>query len=167
LSLLLLGLLAARAAPTPAERPDALLEVELLSAEGGPGQEIVLLLVDSWRGRVFAPPAALLDPVNTMLRLRTRRQAECEALAFRGHRLSAHEERGDTVLTFTLLLDRCPGGLSGWWHEERMEVPTRLWAVAGSLEGGALQLRLKERVDPGIPGEELSLRGQAWFARER
>jgi len=161
------GSLAAQAAPTPAERPDAVLDIEVRSAEGGPAQAVVLVLIDSWRGRVFAPAEALVDPVSTMLRLRTHRQAGCEALAFRGHRLSAHEERGDTVLTFTLLLERCPEGLSGWWHEERMEVPTRLWAVRGSLEGNELRLDLSERVDPGIPGEELSVRGQAWFARKR
>lgn len=165
--MILLSVGLALAAPTPAARPDAVLEVEVRSEEGGEPMTMVLVLERRWPGRVFASADRLLDPVSTMLRLRTRRQPECEALAFRGHRLSAHEERGDTLQTYTLLLQRCPVGLSGWWHEERMEVPTRLWVVSGQLEGHELQLVSREVVEPGLPGEALRISGRAWFSPER
>lgn len=149
----------AGAAPTPAARPVSMIQVQV----DGEAADWVLLQVGAWSGRRFVGESELLDPVNTMLRARTVKARGCQARHYRGHRLSQHEERGDTVRTVSLLLEECEGQpLSGWWHEERMEVPTRLWRLTGTLQGRELRAELVEVVEQGIPSETLRIEGHRW-----
>lgn len=157
--LLVWGLRLAMAAPTPASRPEGILDAEIRYEDWPEATRVVLTLVESWDNRAFVEAAELRDPISTMLRPRTLKARGSESWWLQGWRLSRHEEAGDTVVTYSLLLQAQDGAWSGYWYEDRMQVPTTMWTVTGRQEGTRLSLSLTELTEPGLPSTGATVEG--------
>ncbi|MDP2305550.1 MAG: hypothetical protein Q8P18_05950 [Pseudomonadota bacterium] len=108
------------------------------------GEPVVLVSTQSWEDRASDPRAKKQqDAVTTAFTPTLVPAKGTTSWLLVGHRLHEHDEPGDTLVTYTLLLeiDRT-GAIAGWWHEDHMEVPTSLWRVSGTLAGHTLALSL-------------------------
>lgn len=107
-------------------------------------QPVVLVGVEAWANRGVDPRAAAQqDPISTTFTPATVVEKGSTSWLLKGYRLTTHDAPGDTVLTYSLLLEvDGAGGVTGWWHEDHMEVPTSLWKVSGTLDQRALTLSL-------------------------
>lgn len=108
------------------------------------GHTVVLAETQAWPGKGVDPRAAAQhDEVTTELTPKVVPEKGSTTWLLTGHRLTEHDEPGDTLVTYKLLLEiDAKGGVSGWWYEDHMEVPRSLWKVDGTLDGRALTLAL-------------------------
>lgn len=107
-------------------------------------EPVVLVSTRSWEDRGADPRAKKQqDPVTTAFTPSVVPEKGATTWLLVGHRLHAHDQPGDTLTTYTLLLEIGRAGeVAGWWHEDHMEVPTSLWRVTGTLTGHTLALAL-------------------------
>lgn len=146
-----------------ASRPHAPVAFAELSVRTSDSSVAVVLSGDGVRsGRVIgADPAAHVDPESTAWAPRAIR-GEGQVAELVGYRLSQHEDPGDTVVTYALLLEASAPGVGpvrAVWFENHMEVPTRLYAGEGRLgpaKGGAQALQLTVT---DADGESLAIDG--------
>ena len=105
---------------------------------------VVLVESKAWADRGVDPRAkAQQDPITTAFTPTVVPEKGANTWLLTGYRLHAHDEPGDTLVTYTLLLEiDADGAIEGWWHEDHMEVPTSLWKVTGTLQGHTLALTL-------------------------
>ena len=105
---------------------------------------VVLVGVETWTNRGVDPrPASQQDPISTAFTPATVVEKGSTSWLLKGYRLTTHDAPGDTVITYSLLLELdAAGAVTGWWHEDHMEVPTSLWKVTGTLDQRALTLAL-------------------------
>lgn len=148
--------------PVALDPPAAVADLSVAVTEEGAEREpfdVVLTLTRRWEDAAFTAP--LQDPVTTRLEPAVEPRPGTTARWFTGYRLSAHEEAGDTLVTYSLLVE---GGAApevrGWWHEDHQEVPTTLWTASGTWTGGAIELTLTEVTDPGIPARTARVSGR-------
>ena len=109
------------------------------------GEPVVLVSKQVWEDRGADPrPKKQQDAITTAFTPSVVPEKGATTWLLVGHRLHEHDEPGDTLVTYSLLLeiDRT-GAVAGWWHEDHMEVPTSLWKVTGTLEGHKLTLSLE------------------------
>ena len=115
----------------------------VLQADLG-GEPVVLVSTRSWEDRAVDPVATKQqDAITTAFTPALVPEKGTTTWLLVGHRLHEHDEPGDTLVTYSILLeiDRA-GAVAGWWHEDHMEVPTSLWRVTGTLTGRSLALAL-------------------------
>jgi len=134
--------------PSP---PDAV--AELTAALHTRPVEVVLTDAVQWPESSLVPEVeAHRDPVTTLLRPGLE-DGPGEVLRLIGHRLSKHDEPGDTLVTYSLVLQLPAAGkgkVIALWHEDHQEMPTSLFLGGGTLEPGRglgasrLDLRLQD-----------------------
>lgn len=108
-------------------------------------EPVVLVSTQSWADRAADPRAKKQqNAISTAFTPSVVPEKGATTWLLVGHRLQEHDEPGDTLVTYSLLLeiDRA-GAIAGWWHEDHMEVPTSLWRVTGTLTGHTLALALE------------------------
>lgn len=131
-----------------------------LSSSAEHGSVAVVLTGDSPRAhRVLAIDVwSHLDPTTTMLEPRLER-GDGEVWSLFGYRLSQHEDPGDTLITYGLLLDVRPAGSRVLWWENRMEVPTSLFVGPAELVFDGRVVRLTADVIDPVSAERRHLEG--------
>lgn len=141
---------AAEAAELPAP-PASVATVDVQPAEG-PGYTVTLTELRTWRGKRLAaePGAHLTQPATALSPALVSGTGEVVWLV--GYALTQREAPGDTLRTYSLLLELAPnpepGVVRAVWFEDRGEVPRDLYAGFGRVEKGAI---------PGVLRVELPL----------
>lgn len=121
--------------------PDGLADLQITT--GDHPVSVTLTLSRAWHGKGLSERSAQLDPITTILTPRVERREGSDTWWFTGYHLSEHEEPGDTLITYVLLLERRgDGSIQGFWYEDHEEVPRQLWSAEGTLQGRALALSL-------------------------
>ncbi|TNE84734.1 MAG: hypothetical protein EP330_28360 [Deltaproteobacteria bacterium] len=124
--------------------PEVLADVTVLASDQTT-EEVTLTLHKAYKHKALGAPGDQLDPVSTLLEPKPV-SGDGTVYWLVGHGLSTHEEPGDTQITYSLLLEVHDGSeaVQALWWENRMEVPTSLYAgkgtVVGKGPGGALTL---------------------------
>lgn len=125
--------------------PDVLAAVTVASSDGE--DQVSLTLHKAFKNRVLGEPARHLDPVSTQLEPRPVAGAGTVYWLV-GHGLEDHDSPGDTVVTYSLLLEvqEASGSVRALWWENHMEVPTSLFSGEGELlvhgDGAHLELKM-------------------------
>jgi len=126
----------------------------------GGDEPVSLRLAARWEGSSLGPAATQLDPVSTALTPTVLADPGHTAWLFAGVGVFPHDDLGAVRVLYHLLLERDPSGaLTGFWHEDRMAVPTTLYDVVAEAQGHALRLQLTERVDGDVPAQRLVAEG--------
>ncbi|RME27590.1 MAG: hypothetical protein D6798_04235 [Deltaproteobacteria bacterium] len=127
---------------------------EVTKTDEGGGVTVQLRLERCWAHRRIAgdgDPSVQRDPVHTGLTPTLEASLGTETCLWTGYRPGTHEQAGDTLLTYALLIEHPPAGpLHAFWYEDHQEVPRTLYAGQGSLDGHQLRLQLVD-VDGGPP----------------
>ena len=115
----------------------------VVSADVG-GHTVVLAERRAWADRgVDGRAAVQQDPITTELTPKVVPEKGSTTWLLTGYRLTEHDAPGDTLVTYSFLLEiDAAGAVSGWWYEDHMEVPRSLWKVDGALAGRLLTLSL-------------------------
>ncbi|MBN2798842.1 MAG: hypothetical protein JXX28_06800 [Deltaproteobacteria bacterium] len=161
-SLFVSVMMSASAASLP-PTPSHLAEVRV-ETEGRPAESVSLQVVKRWSDKAIVQDTTVQrDEVSTAL-TPALTAGDSAVVWLVGYGLSAHENAGDTVVTYSLLLQlpSTPDALAtAVWFVDRQEVPTSLFIGGGRViagqHGGAAALDLKVKdVDYG---DVLSLTG--------
>lgn len=128
--------------------PEGLAEVTVADATGS--VDVVLELTRCWPDKGLAAggdPNAHQDPLHTGLVPKLIKAKGSETCLWTGHRLSAHEQPGDTVVTYALLAQTTGDQVLGLWYEDHLEVPRTYYRATGTLSGRDLTLALTGDLD--------------------
>ncbi len=141
----------AHAGPRVPAAPDGIGEVTVADDSGS--VTLQLRLERCWRDRGLqqdGAPSAHMHPLHTGLTPRFERQPGVETCMWTGYRPSAHEEAGDTIVSYVLLVQQQGDALSGLWYEDHQVVPRSYYRAAGTLDGSTVHLDLVDS-DGGLP----------------
>ncbi len=129
--------------------PEGLAEVTVTDETGE--VHVVLELAKCWADKGLADggdPNAQMHPLHTGLEPKVVKAKGSETCLWTGHRLSAHEQPGDTVVTYALLAQATGEQVQAVWYEDHMEVPRTYYRATGTLSGRDLVLDLAGELGP-------------------
>lgn len=134
---------------------------EVSVEEGERTEEVVLTLHKQWRRRALGDdPSRHVNAVTTMLEPKPV-GGDDTLYWLVGYGLEAHEQPGDTRVTYSLLVQVPAAGddVRALWWEDHMQVPTSLFSGSGALTAGEVVRELKLSLGDVAYGDELVVTG--------
>ncbi|MCO4748294.1 MAG: hypothetical protein KC912_26100 [Proteobacteria bacterium] len=139
--------------------PDVIAEVTTTEADRS--EEVVLTLHKQWKRRSLGDdPSRHLDPISTALEPKPT-SGDDTVYWLVGYGLEAHEQPGDTRVTYSLLVQVAESGetVQTLWWEDHMEVPTSLFNGSGTLTQTEASAQLSAKLKHIEYGDELAISG--------
>lgn len=141
--------------------PEVLAELDIQTSAHA--ARVTLQLASRHPGHVFVQDLGQWTDRITTLLTPALSPGDGEVVRLVGYLLTRHESPGDTVVTWTLVVQTGGAELRAILHEDRQELPTTLYVGGGRLvplgSSSRVELRLRDPVDGGEVSVDGLVRG--------